>query len=105
MIANSFPLLVHYYGVFLDEGQIHLVMEYMDCGSIEAMIAVENKLQTPEDKKLKPLIPELVISRFAWHVSKHHVLPNDLLALTSTAIHAPRKETNTQGLEARQHLD
>jgi serine/threonine protein kinase len=60
---------VHYYGVFYDEGQIHLVMEYMDCGSMETMIAVENKTQSDEEKRLKPLIPELVISRFAWHVS------------------------------------
>jgi hypothetical protein len=30
--------------VFYDEGQIHLVMEYMDCGSMETMIAVENKM-------------------------------------------------------------
>ena len=60
---------MHYYGVFYDEGQIHLVMEYMDCGSMETMIAVENKTQSDEEKRLKPLIPELVISRFAWHVS------------------------------------
>ena len=60
---------MHYYGVFYDEGQIHLVMEYMDCGSMETMIAVENKTQSDEEKRLKPLIPEIVISRFAWHVS------------------------------------
>lgn len=60
---------IHYYGVFFDEGHIHLVMEYMDCGSVETMIAVENKMQSEEEKKIRPLIPELVISRFAWHVS------------------------------------
>jgi hypothetical protein len=26
-----------------DEGEIHLVMEYMDCGSLDTMIAVEKQ--------------------------------------------------------------
>ena len=43
-------------------------MEYMDGGSIETMISVEKKFKSDEDKKTKPLIPELVISRFAWHI-------------------------------------
>jgi hypothetical protein len=47
-------------------------MEYMDCGSMETMIAVENKMQTDEEKRIRPLIPELVISRFAWHVSVYY---------------------------------
>lgn len=32
---------VRYYGCLFDEGEIHLVMEYMDCGSLETMISVE----------------------------------------------------------------
>ena len=59
---------VQYYGVYFDQGLIHLVMEYMDGGSIETMISVEKQCQSEEDKLTKPLIPELVISRFAWHL-------------------------------------
>ena len=32
---------VQYYGVYFDQGLIHLVMEYMDGGSLETMISVE----------------------------------------------------------------
>lgn len=71
--------------MFYDEGQIHLVMEYMDCGSMETMIAVENKMWSDEDKKVRPLIPELVISRFAWHVSRTLLT---LVAAASPSVHA-----------------
>lgn len=43
-------------------------MEYMDGGSLDTMISVEKQCQSEEDRKTKPLIPELVISRFAWHI-------------------------------------
>jgi mitogen-activated protein kinase kinase 3 len=44
-------------------------MEYMDCGSIETMIAVEKQFQQAAPNKMtQPLIPELVIARFAWHI-------------------------------------
>jgi serine/threonine protein kinase len=43
-------------------------MEYMDCGSIDSMIAVERKCQTTQERRTRPLIPELVIARFAWHI-------------------------------------
>jgi hypothetical protein len=43
-------------------------MEFMDCGSLETMIAVEKKFQTAAEKKIKPLIPELVIARFACYI-------------------------------------
>ena len=59
---------VQYYGVYFDQGLIHLVMEYMDGGSLETMISVEKQCQSEEDKRTKPLFPELVISRFAWHL-------------------------------------
>lgn len=58
-------------------------MEYMDCGSLGTMIAVENKMQTDEEKRSKPLIPELVISRFAWHVSFMQII-KFLVALSTT---------------------
>ena len=63
---NSFK--VRYYGCLLDEGEIHLVMEYMDCGSLETIIAVEKQCQNPADRMVKALIPEFVIARFAWHI-------------------------------------
>ena len=59
---------MRYYGCLYDEGEIHLVMEHMDCGSIETMIAVERQCQTPKERKSRPLIPELVIARFSWHI-------------------------------------
>lgn len=40
----------------------------MDCASIETMLAVERQCITPEETKTRPLIPELVISRFAWNI-------------------------------------
>lgn len=64
--SNSFK--VRYYGCLLDEGEIHLVMEYMDCGSLETIIAVEKQCQNPADRMVKALIPEFVIARFAWHI-------------------------------------
>ena len=39
---------VQYYGVYYDQGLIHLIMEYMDGGSLETMVAVEKKYYTPE---------------------------------------------------------
>lgn len=43
-------------------------MEFMDCGSLETMIAVEKKFQTAANKMVKPLIPELCIARFACYI-------------------------------------
>jgi len=43
-------------------------MEYMDCGSLETIIAVEKQCQNPADRLVKALIPEFVIARFAWHI-------------------------------------
>jgi mitogen-activated protein kinase kinase 3 len=43
-------------------------MEYMDCGSIETMIAVEKQSQPNRNPFKTPLIPELNIARFAWHI-------------------------------------
>ena len=48
MLPTSNILKVQYYGVYYDQGLIHLVMEYMDGGSLETMIAVEKKFYTPE---------------------------------------------------------
>jgi serine/threonine protein kinase len=65
MIQSFCPVLVRYYGCLFDEGEIHLVMEYMDCGSLETMIAVEKQFRKSPSQ---PLIPELSIARFACHV-------------------------------------
>ena len=43
-------------------------MEYMDCGSLENMISIEKQFQNPETKKTKPLMPELIIARFACNI-------------------------------------
>jgi serine/threonine protein kinase len=43
MIQSFCPVIVRYYGCLLDEAEIHLLMEYMDCGSLENMIAVEKQ--------------------------------------------------------------
>lgn len=64
MIQSFCPVIVRYYGCLLDEAEIHLLMEYMDCGSLENMIAVEKQFQQPN----KPLIPEFVIARFACYI-------------------------------------
>lgn len=61
------PYLLKCYGAFFEEGSVRLVLEYMDCGSMETMINVLNNLQ-PHNKIL-PLIPELVISRVLCQVS------------------------------------
>lgn len=36
------PYLLKCYGAFFEEGTVRLVLEYMDCGSMEAMINVLN---------------------------------------------------------------
>lgn len=43
MIQKWCPVFVRYYGCFVDEGTIHLMMEYMDCGSLLTMISVEKQ--------------------------------------------------------------
>ena len=47
---------------------INLVMEYMDCGSIDTLIAVEKHFKSPEERQSGPLIPEVIISKFVSHV-------------------------------------
>jgi len=41
MLNDNFPSFVQYHGIYYSEGLINLVMEYMDCGSIQTIIAVE----------------------------------------------------------------
>ena len=65
-LTNS--VKVQYYGVYFDQGLIHLVMEYMDGGSIDNMLSVEKEYYKAEEMKTRPLIPEHVIARFAWHL-------------------------------------
>ena len=38
------PYLLKCYGAFFEEGSVRLVLEYMDCGSMETMIQVINQL-------------------------------------------------------------
>ena len=44
------------------------MMEFMDLGSLETIIAVEKQCQNPADRLIKALMPEFVIARFAWHI-------------------------------------
>ena len=39
-------LQVQYHGVFYNKGMINLVMEYMDCGSLQTIIAVEKAFKS-----------------------------------------------------------
>ena len=68
MLNETLPQFVQYHGIFYNDGIINLVMEYMDCGSIQTMIAVEKACQTPEARQSQPLIPEVIISKFVSHV-------------------------------------
>lgn len=38
------PYLLKCYGAFFEDSSVRLVLEYMDCGSVESMIAVLNEL-------------------------------------------------------------
>ena len=38
------PYLLKCYGAFFEEGSVRLVLEFMDCGSMETMINVLNEL-------------------------------------------------------------
>ena len=60
--------LLKCYGAFFEEGSVRLVLEYMDCGSMETMIQVLNNLSA--SKNILPIIPELVISRIICQVSQ-----------------------------------
>jgi hypothetical protein len=53
---------------------INLVMEFMDCGSIQTIVAVEKAFKTPQDRQRGPLIPEGIISKFVSHVRKNSIL-------------------------------
>jgi len=59
------PYLLKCYGAFFEDSSVRLVLEYMDCGSVESMIAVLNEL-CPQDNVTR--IPELVISRIICQV-------------------------------------
>jgi len=62
MILDSESLL-RCYGAFFEEGSVRLVLEYMDCGSMETIIKVLNELTKSSPTPIIPRIPELVISR------------------------------------------
>lgn len=68
------PNLLRCYGAFFESGSVRLVLEYMDCGSMETIISVLNQLAKLEEDNKKaqgdnnfqkpiPLMPEYVISR------------------------------------------
>ena len=59
------PFLLKCFGAHFKEGSVRLVLEYMDCGSLETMIKVLNTLATPDNHIL---MPELVISRIIFQI-------------------------------------
>ena len=63
------PFLLQCFGAFFDEGSVRLVLEFMDCGSLETIIKVVNELTKGSPTPMIPRIPELVISRFLANVS------------------------------------
>ena len=69
MILDS-PYLLRCYGAFFEEGSVRLVLEYMDCGSMETIIKVLNELTKSSPTPIIPMIPELVISRLICNVSQ-----------------------------------
>ena len=63
------PYLLQCFGAFFEEGSVRLVLEFMDCGSLETIIKVVNELTKASPTPVIPRIPEIVISRFLACVS------------------------------------
>jgi len=59
------PNLLRCFGAFFEEGSVRLVLEYMDCGSMETIINVLNEISKTTPIPY-PKIPELVISRIIF---------------------------------------
>ena len=59
------PYLLRCYGAFFEEGSVRLVLEFMDCGSMETIINVLNQLA---GENFVPKMPELVISRIMFQI-------------------------------------
>ena len=57
--------LLKCYGAFFEEGSVRLVLEFMDCGSMETMINVLNQIA---QAGTVPLVPELVVSRIMCQI-------------------------------------
>ncbi len=60
--ANDCELLVKFYGAFFETGNVKLVLEYMDLGSLDKVI-----LKMRENKQM---MPESVLSKITQEVSK-----------------------------------
>ena len=56
------PNLLRCYGAFFEEGSVRLVLEYMDCGSMETMLSVLNQVAP----NMVPRVPEKVMSRILF---------------------------------------
>ncbi len=62
LLKNDCPFLINCYGAYYEDGKVHVVLEYMDSGSIGSLMRVLLKKLPPG----KPyMIPEVVISKIA----------------------------------------
>jgi serine/threonine protein kinase len=60
--------LIRFYGAYYDEGIVNLVLEYMDCGSLNTILKILKQAASPMAPI--PLMPEYVISRIIAKVLK-----------------------------------
>ena len=60
-------LQIRFYGAYYDEGIVNLVLEYMDCGSLNTILKILKQAASPMTPI--PLMPEYVISRIIAKVS------------------------------------
>ena len=58
---NECPFLVNFYGAMFDEGQVKVVLELMDMGSLKDIAKLARR--NPDWKLGKPLLPEAVMSK------------------------------------------
>ncbi len=61
MQDNNCPFLVRFYGAFFYEGNVKLVLEYMDLGSLDKII---EKIKN----KQPPCTPEAILSKITQEV-------------------------------------
>lgn len=62
-MANNCPNLVRFYGAFFSEGNVKIILEYMNLGSLDVIL---NKIRA---KKIDmPCMPEHILSKIAYQI-------------------------------------
>lgn len=60
---NKCPFLVHFYGAFFTEGNVKILLEYMNLGSLDRVV------DTIKSKQLDtPCVPELILSQMTYQI-------------------------------------